>query len=102
MDRRSWGLIAARMTFLQPKSGSLKVCHRRLLHSNRCGVRVQIRRCQQETCEATSEEHTSELHHLGISYAVFCLKKKKTAAITLPAPSLACPRCHPSLGCAPH
>src|ERR1035438_10761436 len=23
-----------------------------------------------------SEEHTSELHHLGISYAVFCLKKK--------------------------
>src|SRR5262245_64228117 len=25
-----------------------------------------------------SEEHTSELHHLGISYAVFCLKKKKT------------------------
>src|SRR5262245_64023187 len=26
---------------------------------------------------ARSEEHTSELHHLGISYAVFCLKKKK-------------------------
>src|SRR2546426_7744897 len=25
-----------------------------------------------------SEEHTSELHHLVISYAVFCLKKKKT------------------------
>src|ERR1035438_10855633 len=24
-----------------------------------------------------SEEHTSELSHLGISYAVFCLKKKK-------------------------
>src|SRR5205814_9789851 len=24
-----------------------------------------------------SEEHTSELRHLGISYAVFCLKKKK-------------------------
>src|SRR2546426_2646011 len=24
-----------------------------------------------------SEEHTSELHHLVISYAVFCLKKKK-------------------------
>src|ERR1039458_1799522 len=23
-----------------------------------------------------SEEHTSELHHLGISYAVFCLKKE--------------------------
>src|ERR1039458_6766353 len=25
-----------------------------------------------------SEEHTSESSHLGISYAVFCLKKKKT------------------------
>src|SRR5882672_808588 len=25
-----------------------------------------------------SEEHTSELHHTVISYAVFCLKKKKT------------------------
>src|SRR5690625_2850156 len=24
-----------------------------------------------------SEEHTSELHHVSISYAVFCLKKKK-------------------------
>src|SRR6267142_4121075 len=24
-----------------------------------------------------SEEHTSELHHMSISYAVFCLKKKK-------------------------
>src|SRR5690625_6706694 len=24
-----------------------------------------------------SEEHTSELHHVAISYAVFCLKKKK-------------------------
>src|SRR2546421_1795296 len=27
---------------------------------------------------ARSEEHTSELHHDQISYAVFCLKKKKT------------------------
>src|SRR3989440_1294747 len=26
---------------------------------------------------ARSEEHTSELHHDQISYAVFCLKKKK-------------------------
>src|SRR5207248_11155112 len=25
-----------------------------------------------------SEEHTSELHHRTISYAVFCLKKKNT------------------------
>src|SRR5205814_6522248 len=28
--------------------------------------------------EIRSEEHTSELSHLGISYAVFCLKKKKS------------------------
>src|SRR3712207_8372417 len=27
-----------------------------------------------------SEEHTSELRHANISYAVFCLKKKKTTA----------------------
>src|SRR5690625_5346836 len=26
-----------------------------------------------------SEEHTSELRHVAISYAVFCLKKKKKA-----------------------
>src|SRR3712207_8627832 len=29
-----------------------------------------------------SEEHTSELSHANISYAVFCLKKKKTTTIT--------------------
>src|SRR5256885_3283003 len=29
-----------------------------------------------------SEEHTSELRHLVISYAVFCLKKKKKKNIT--------------------
>src|SRR5437868_12095715 len=27
-----------------------------------------------------SEEHTSELSHVSISYAVFCLKKKKNPA----------------------
>src|SRR5258705_3880869 len=39
---------------------------------------------QESSCEKArvmqldrSEEHTSELRHLGISYAVFCLKKKK-------------------------
>src|SRR3712207_8438815 len=29
-----------------------------------------------------SEEHTSELSHANISYAVFCLKKKKKKLIT--------------------
>src|SRR3546814_2570487 len=34
-------------------------------------------------CELRSEEHTSELQSLmRISYAVFCLKKKKTKQIT--------------------
>src|SRR3712207_7976793 len=28
-----------------------------------------------------SEEHTSELQHANISYAVFCLKKKKAQAV---------------------
>src|SRR5437762_7345060 len=31
-----------------------------------------------------SEEHTSELHHRCISYAVFCLKKKNRATRYLP------------------
>src|SRR5690606_40932203 len=30
-----------------------------------------------------SEEHTSELSHVKISYAVFCLKKKKMLRITI-------------------
>src|SRR3712207_7996654 len=31
-----------------------------------------------------SEEHTSELSHANISYAVFCLKKKKIIQLTQP------------------
>src|SRR5436305_11844333 len=31
-----------------------------------------------------SEEHTSELQHVKISYAVFCLKKKKELSPTPP------------------
>src|SRR5258708_18274268 len=30
-----------------------------------------------------SEEHTSELHHQIISYAVFCLKKKRSNSASL-------------------
>src|ERR1043166_7287495 len=37
-----------------------------------------------------SEEHTSELQsRFGISYAVFCLKKKKTRRIPLASPDYA-------------
>src|SRR5439155_23634834 len=32
---------------------------------------------QNERGEERSEEHTSELSHVAISYAVFCLKKKR-------------------------
>src|SRR3712207_6982279 len=41
-----------------------------------------------------SEEHTSELRHANISYAVFCLKKKKCTKTLLPSnsPSLSPPR----------
>src|SRR3546814_8422918 len=44
------------------------------------GYRLASRRCLQEEHPMTrSEEHTSELQSLiRISYAVFCLKKKKT------------------------
>src|SRR3712207_7020132 len=45
-----------------------------------CGAarlgRERLSRTQQ--LQARSEEHTSELHHANISYAVFCLKKKQT------------------------
>src|SRR3546814_3642602 len=41
-------------------------------------VRRMLPKATQETLEARSEEHTSELQSLmRISYAVFCLKKKK-------------------------
>src|SRR5256885_8025780 len=34
------------------------------------------------TCKMRSEEHTSNSSHLVISYAVFCLKKKKINSAT--------------------
>src|SRR5438034_8094060 len=40
------------------------------------GVRASSIRIE-STSSMRSEEHTSELHHTVISYAVFCLKKKK-------------------------
>src|SRR3972149_1558032 len=39
---------------------------------------VRRQACQCAKTFNRSEEHTSELHHSQISYAVFCLKKKKT------------------------
>src|SRR5260221_10446785 len=37
-----------------------------------------------------SEEHTSELHHTVISYAVFCLKKKKRRTVSGQSSSFCC------------
>src|SRR6266852_8986105 len=38
---------------------------------------LSFRKCRGAKHGVRSEEHTSELHHGSISYAVFCLKKKK-------------------------
>src|SRR5688500_19834527 len=42
-----------------------------------CGCRSRRTRRSRSPFGGRSEEHTSELRHLVISYAVFCLKKKK-------------------------
>src|SRR2546430_11598593 len=47
--------------------------HRRRFVSSRS----EFPRCSVGVGRNRSEEHTSELHHSQISYAVFCLKKKK-------------------------
>src|SRR3546814_1994036 len=53
-------------------------------HSCRCGPAIFVEEPSDESLkgiEPRSEEHTSELQSLmRISYAVFCLKKKKTKA----------------------
>src|SRR3546814_5924087 len=75
---RSLGLGVARLTHLCPqleqprvRSGQLDV---RLVPV--AGGEAGAERCR---AEQRSEEHTSELQSLmRISYAVFCLKKKKT------------------------
>src|SRR5213596_3747268 len=46
------------------------------------GRRARLRRLQPPPATQRSEEHTSELQSHGLSsYAVFCLKKKKTPAV---------------------
>src|SRR5690606_41136634 len=42
-----------------------------VMHANLANVMLVV-------AKTRSEEHTSELHHVKISYAVFCLKKKNT------------------------
>src|SRR5256885_9166918 len=54
--------------------------------SSRCSLVMNTRSGITPLSSATillrSEEHTSELSHLVISYAVFCLKKKKNNELT--------------------
>src|SRR5690625_6929289 len=38
---------------------------------------IEAKALNRKLLEQRSEEHTSELSHVAISYAVFCLKKKK-------------------------
>src|SRR3546814_1073640 len=58
--------------------GADRVLHAAALVERKCQIRVGICRPQRGG-EARSEEHTSELQSLmRISYAVFCLKKKKS------------------------
>ena len=60
-----------------------------------------IREARQFDAQQRSEEHTSELQsHSFISYAVFCLKKKKKPPRSLPPPFyLPSPSFHPSSLC---
>src|SRR3546814_1019485 len=54
------------------------------------GLSVTVR-AMVAALERRSEEHTSELQSLmRISYAVFCLKKKKTTIYTTPPPLTLC------------
>src|SRR5438477_9792421 len=48
--------------------------HRGGLHDNE----DNLRNCNRRQRCARSEEHTLNSSHMSISYAVFCLKKKKT------------------------
>src|SRR5690625_7016135 len=43
-----------------------------------CIARVYKHLIPENSVLVRSEEHTSELSHVAISYAVFCLKKKNT------------------------
>src|SRR5262245_64098698 len=48
----------------------------RVVRRFRMAFRPARAACARSAPATRSEEHTSELQHLGISYAVFCLKKK--------------------------
>src|SRR2546430_11948083 len=58
-------------------------------------ARPAIRPEKRQPPRNRSEEHTSELHHSQISYAVFCLKKKNSINLIARRPKT---RCQEQLG----
>src|SRR6266487_6384935 len=58
-----------------PARADLRTARRRLL--GRLLLPLELVEPRAQHAQRRSEEHMSELHHPSISYAVFCLKKKK-------------------------
>src|SRR5688572_32063831 len=58
--------------------GSTNVDNRSFEHNDEINVAIRDEAVAARLIQDRSEEHTSELSHSQISYAVFCLKKKKT------------------------
>src|SRR5690606_41622652 len=73
---RSTGLVKPRATSV---SGGWAVAVQASSETSRATVRVVVRVVLMPSRLERSEEHTSELSHVKISYAVFCLKKKKVS-----------------------
>src|SRR3546814_10053223 len=80
-NHRRIGFVAADAILLDQDAGlGTNPCLQKSIQRG-CGPFAQQRRA----LPARSEEHTSELQSLmRISYAVFCLKKKKTQTIEIP------------------
>src|SRR2546427_8506674 len=61
-----------------------KLCSTRCDDTPKCNPAARTAFANSPVVSRRSEEHTSELHHSQISYAVFCLKKKKPDQNTKP------------------
>src|SRR5438445_5752182 len=81
--------ISASLTFFTPVADREmlvlaleRLIERALRHPRRAGWRVQVVRARAELEHGASDRKSTRLNssHANISYAVFCLKKKKTAA----------------------
>src|SRR5476651_1339417 len=71
-------MCLARAELLRDAAGASRPRTTGLRRNRKCRA-IRPFRCSKAACPPIrSEEHTSELRHANISYAVFCLKKKKT------------------------